>query len=68
LFIDGISAGLMNIGMNRPDVQQYYAIQGITAPANLGYFGNWNSAGVNDGPHHMVIRLRMPWASFRRAP
>jgi len=38
-------------------VQQYLAVQGISAPANLGFSGLWNSATIADGIHRLSIRV-----------
>lgn len=61
LYVDGIVyrgliGGLIE-GVSRPDVQDYFAAQGIAAPGNLGYSSTWDSTTVVDGVHRLSITV-----------
>jgi hypothetical protein len=56
LLVDGVLASIMNLGVIRQDVKQYFATQGVSAPDNLGFFGAWDSRTVFDGTHQLAIR------------
>ena len=56
LLVDGLLVGQLERGFIRLDVQQYLVGQGITAPNNLGFSGQWDSRSVADGSHLVCIR------------
>ncbi len=56
LLVDDHLAGQLLAGGTRQDVKQTLASQNITAPANLGFSGTWDSRSVADGAHTLTIR------------
>jgi hypothetical protein len=56
LLVDDRIVMQLTSGGSRPDLQAYFASQGITTPANLGFAGTWNSRSVPDGTHRLTIR------------
>ncbi len=54
--VDGIPRLVLTSGRSRPDVSQYLAGLGISAPSTIGYSGDWDTRTAADGSHSISLR------------